>query len=439
MSLPNLLKYLLKENVDEVAKSIGDAQSAKLALYRESDLVILFEPETFYAEMDSLYGDKALEKSFAQLQTNMENMKAGITNRLSLDLYTKQLNILNEKIPLLINSPNRPLATEINNSLAYINDIHSGSFKSRAKEIRNNPAERLKLNREKEAWERLFNRVVEGVFLISDPTYGERNEKDHIKTALINSIRGYLNYNLSKSCNGPTSPITYEVSYSAALKGWGPLTYDIVMSIVSPGYLIADRGSNSSDADKVWTFYLKSRPDVNKELMEELITGDDCDLPSSNNPAIEQKLERAQMLLNQRKGPSSKSGAYTRQDLEEIIEELQSSIYHMTRIGSSQYLIDIAQERLEKYQAMLDEMPDETEQKDESRLEDVIEEMKKILADVPQAWRYQISQPISISTLDNELKLFIGKVKAKYGKTIDWHTFRKSGRIFFDIHYSPGD
>jgi hypothetical protein len=162
------------------------------------------------------------------------------------------------------------------------------------------------------------------------------------------------------------------------------------MSIVSPGYLIADRGSNSSDADKVWTFYLKKRPDVHKELMEELITGEYCHLPSSNNPAIKQKLERAQMLLKQG-------------------------------------------------QAKLDEMPDETEQKDESRLEDVIEEMKKILADVPQAWRYQISQPISISTLDNRLKLFIGKVKAKYGKTIDWHTFRKSGRIFFDIHYSPGD
>ena len=442
MSLPNLLKYLLKENVDEVAKSISDAQAAKFALYRENDLVILFEPEAFYAEMDSLYGDKALEKSFAQLQTNMENMKAGITNRLSLDLYTKQLNILNEKIPLLINSPyptNRPLAKEINDSLAYINDIHSGSFKSRAKEIRNNPAERLKLNREKEAWERLFNRVVEGVFLISDPTYGERNEKDHIKTALINSIRGYLNYNLSKSCNGPTSPITYEVSYSAALKGWGPLTYDIVMSIVSPGYLIADRGSNSSDADKVWTFYLKNRPDVHKELMEELITGDDCDLPSSNNPAIEQKLERAQMLLNQRKGPSSKSGAYTRQDLEEIIEELQSSIYHMTRKGNSQNLIDIAEERLEKYQAMLDEMPDETEQKDEGRLEDVIEEMKRILADVPQAWRYQISQPISTATLDNRLKLFIDKVKATYGKEVTSAYIKSAAALFFDVNYSPGD
>jgi hypothetical protein len=439
MSLPNLLKYLLKENVDEVAKSIGDAQSSRLALFRENGYVVLFEPETFYAEMDSLFGDKALENNIAQLQPSIEKMKATITNKLSLDLYIAQLNKLNQKIPLFASSPNKQLAKEINDSLLYINDIHSGSFRSRAAGIRNNPAERLKLNREKEAWERLYNKIIENIYLASDPTYGARNEADHIKTALVNSIRGYIRYVLSDTCNTPTSPKTYQVSYSAASKGWGPLTYDITMSLISPAYLIADRNSNSSDADKVWMYYLKNRPDVHKELMEELITGEDCGLPTSSNEAINNKLNRAQKLLDQRKEPSSKSGTYTRQDLEEIIEELQRSIYHMTRKGTSQNLIDIAQERLEKYQAMLDEMPDETEQKDESRLEDVIEEMKRILADVPQAWRYQISQPISTATLDNRLKLFIDKVKATYGKEVTSAYIKSAAALFFDVNYSPGD
>lgn len=191
---------------------------------------------------------------------------------------------------------------------------------------------------------------------------------------------------LNKECNTPISPKTYTVDSSAAVKGWGPLTYDIAMSIVSPAYLMADRNSNSQDADKIWTYYLKNRPDVHKEIIEELITGE-CGLPTSTDDAINDKLKAAQKLID-RSRPS-------------------------------------------------DERTEDDED-DTERLDDVMRELRKVLSNIPQAWRYQIAQPINVSALENNLKTWRDNVEYDYNIKISDRLLINAAINFFNAKYMTG-
>jgi hypothetical protein len=46
------------------------------------------------------------------------------------------------------------------------------------------------------------------------------------------------------------------------IDGLGPLMYDLMMDLISPDPLSADRHEVSSDAWRVWSFYLRSRTDI---------------------------------------------------------------------------------------------------------------------------------------------------------------------------------
>lgn len=55
------------------------------------------------------------------------------------------------------------------------------------------------------------------------------------------------------------NPKVFEVKNSAAEKGFGPAMYDIVMSYISPKFLMADRKDVSGAAQKVWKFMFDHR------------------------------------------------------------------------------------------------------------------------------------------------------------------------------------
>lgn len=57
------------------------------------------------------------------------------------------------------------------------------------------------------------------------------------------------------------------VTGSAAVPGYGPLVYDVAMAHV--GGLIPDRGSVSTQAQRVWKVYATSRPDVRKKRIDD--------------------------------------------------------------------------------------------------------------------------------------------------------------------------
>lgn len=51
----------------------------------------------------------------------------------------------------------------------------------------------------------------------------------------------------------------WEVKGSAAEKGYGPVMYDIAMSLISPSYLMADRSTVSDQARNVWKYMYEHR------------------------------------------------------------------------------------------------------------------------------------------------------------------------------------
>lgn len=62
------------------------------------------------------------------------------------------------------------------------------------------------------------------------------------------------------------------IAGSEATKGWGPLLYDVAIehaSTVASG-LISDRNEVSSEAEAVWTYYLKNRSDVEVTQLDNL-------------------------------------------------------------------------------------------------------------------------------------------------------------------------
>jgi len=395
MSLSDILQYLLKESLDEVAKSISDAQAAGFAIFRDKEHIIIFEPKAFFESMESMHGENALTNNVNALKKEMERYTALFPQYLltyKVGSWENELNRLLSAIDDFQKTNNLRSANIANNIAGNIQSQYWQLYSARAKSLRGKAKERYELNKEKEAFDVMLNRIRSGLELKTNTSAAKLGIS---RSSLINCIRGYIKYKYSHECT--TGPETYQVDNSAAIKGWGPLTYDITMSVIHPAYLIADRGSNSPDADKVWMYYLNNRPDVHKELMEEIITGD-CDLPTSYNETVKGKLERAQRLINQSK------------------EEVNPS-FEPIEDGDEQPEIQI----------------------DKDRLADVIEEMKKLLADVPQAWRYQIANPIDISTMDNRFKLFIGKAKSVYGLDLTSWDFQRAGSVFFEVNYTPGD
>ena len=82
----------------------------------------------------------------------------------------------------------------------------------------------------------------------------------------LSPVSGYmeitkLDGDLYYDCDG-----AYEIDSVQTASGYGPLLYDIAIEIASEygSGLVADRGSVSQSAEKVWRFYQDNRGDVQK-------------------------------------------------------------------------------------------------------------------------------------------------------------------------------
>ena len=62
------------------------------------------------------------------------------------------------------------------------------------------------------------------------------------------------------------------VGRSYAASGWGPLLYDVAIewATQNAGGLIADRGSVSDEAQRVWSYYEQNRDDVTAHQLDDL-------------------------------------------------------------------------------------------------------------------------------------------------------------------------
>ena len=64
----------------------------------------------------------------------------------------------------------------------------------------------------------------------------------------------------------------FMVSGASAIKGWGPMVYDVAMewATLNGGGLMADREAVSGAARRVWDYYLNNRSDVMSNQMDNL-------------------------------------------------------------------------------------------------------------------------------------------------------------------------
>lgn len=368
MSCRQLIKYLLTESLEEVANTVDQAVNGGFALYIDNyNRFVLFDPKVFYSVVNSLSGDSAYDDNMNAVKELALKYRDMIDRSMLSDdrnAFSNSLNTFSTVANDFKFNPNDETQQALEQSLYVIGMGFTKYYTAQKRLTYGDTEARVKLKLEMDNIDTILSRA-NLAFSINDDK--DENLKEAVERGMFDSIRGYIALGRSKRCgNLPT----WEVNYSAAIKGWGPLTYDIAMSHVHPDYLIADRSSNSTAADKIWQYYLRNRPDVHKEFLEELITGD-CTLPESTDDRLKNKLKKAQEFI--------------------------------------------------------DNNQDEQD-------ENLFEEIKHMLADIPQAWRYQISSPINVSGLKKNYENFIAQAADEYGVTPN--IIRRAATTFFEVHYT---
>ena len=181
----------------------------------------------------------------------------------------------------------------------------------------------------------------------------------------------------------------HSINLAAAEKGYGPMLYDIALSVISPGYLMSDRNDVSKAAQNVWSYYFNNRSDVVKKLI---------------NGA--EKLRNTGYLI-----PSNSE--FTR---ELGLDTLVSSYYEiMTKIDKLEYPRETA------LRGQVPEIlsPEETDRQlaklevDKLELE---EEYAKRIIHNPLAYMYKIKSKRSFVSLLNNHKAFCSTAPAQHSR-----------------------
>lgn len=82
-----------------------------------------------------------------------------------------------------------------------------------------------------------------------------------------NNIAAVQWYPADSGMFGPCGHAAH-VNHSRAQKEFGPLVYDVAIEVT--GGITPDRMEVSNDAKKVWDYYMKNRPDVMKQQLDNM-------------------------------------------------------------------------------------------------------------------------------------------------------------------------
>lgn len=161
MPLNNLLTYLLKENIDEAANTIGQAQSEGLALYKTDRRVILLSPNEFEKQYNELYGQTSIKDS-AEAVINLVNKYKPMITKMFYPPATPQL----DKYIKTISENSVESGLKIPDQIyEYISSLFLDLFSKRKSAFKNMPDEnqamegRLKLNQEQAQIDAIIERA----------------------------------------------------------------------------------------------------------------------------------------------------------------------------------------------------------------------------------------------------------------------------------------
>jgi hypothetical protein len=120
----------------------------------------------------------------------------------------------------------------------------------------------------------------------------------------------------------------YETKHSAVSEhGYGPLMYDIALSAIYPGFLMADRKNVSKSARIIWEYYFNNRTDVNKVFMPSRMAD------SSNSTDYKYQIKQPENFIsltnNHLKFSSiiAKNYKFKRSDLEDELANLSGEFF----------------------------------------------------------------------------------------------------------------
>lgn len=287
-NLDSLLKQLFKEHLEEKAKTVNDAQNLNLALYVSDGnikRIFLYDPDVASDFISTITGEGsrtiAYQKIFDFLKIWISQYKKLLDVKHDF-IYEKGMVKRIVNIEAIIKQPERRNETSkafqdlVLNRYNELIRVH-GMLK---KHILLQPATNDRL-REIVAWDNGWNTLLS----IKDYIDGLQDATELQAKSLLDAAYGTMQWSNSPKCGKDTM----EVKSVASERGWGPLLYDIVMSIINPLWLIADRGSVSDAAYNVWEYYFYRRSDVEQEIIPELAS-DKCSLPAfSDNSELEKR------------------------------------------------------------------------------------------------------------------------------------------------------
>ena len=193
-----------------------------------------------------------------------------------------------------------------------------------------------------ENWNKFLNEAAMGMDDLPPDTVVVVNERNNSETEIYYS-------SLSDMGNTDTKPYgrilieapspaedcdgAWNVAYSNADQGWGPMLYDIAIEWATQNAngLMADRSSVEQEAENVWNFYLKNRKDVTAhqvgdENCDQDVAGDDFENSSlskryTKKPTTMDALAKAEKITTENGEPYTYKSSKFKKSIEDLYKQ----------------------------------------------------------------------------------------------------------------------
>lgn len=379
--------FSIQEEMDEAAKGMSDAQIQKLCLLQTTEGAGRSGSREHYLILFD--GEKCLEH-MAEYQAAIGDTKKVIQelNNLALRAYEKFKDYFVKYIRLSPKSFNvltfdkrlQRLLDLLENSEENSDNEEADYFFQDIPEARNwDPSEVEAFIKEHESimsklGTKRANLLRQGL-----------DAKGYFPRAFTFSMFGFIKI-LNGSC---PEKDTFTISLAAAEKGWGPMMYDLALSLVHPGFLASDRHDVSGYAKKVWDFYFQHRQDVEHVLMDSIHNGM-CNVPGIRQVDLENYMDAKRHYFSLR--------------------------LKLKNNNSPQLLVAIRQAEKE-YDILLNKY-------------------YKLVNDNPLAYKYRIKTPIvEQAGLESNTDEFLARLNTNYGLEISKRNLMSAGESYFEKKY----
>lgn len=226
---------------------------------------------------------------------------------------------------------------------------------------------------------------------IDDLRRSNLNLPDYFPRAFSESIIGFISFSEIGESGYCEEKNVLNVDLSAAEKGWGPMLYDMALSLVFPKFLTSGRDSVSTEAEKVWGYYLANRPDVTHILMPSVLKGK-CDLPNSD---------------------------------EDIVREVSDAFKRLEILGQAMKRHGVTPELTQEYR------------KAEREYILLKDKLDKAIARNPLAHKYRINNPmVSATMLEHNTGHFLEELQQKYRLSTKGQSLLHAGEAYFEKKYN---